>query len=408
MDGAMVNALDTTGQMKRERCFLRIWQDAVDAGELVLPTDSLLVVPRLFEEFDKGSPTYEREEDKLTVLVTEDLVAAGFETAEYLFGINDECAEALALALADFHAACWQIRDRLHRSTGLIPVDTECTADEADAMAITNRRVRVSEMSTGFAEIQRVTEQRLHAGVEQLRSAGDKEGAVVADRVDKYSEAILDALSDREPGLLLYCHNDPWLANVMFRYELDPATKQRGRVNGVAFVDFGSVALGSPVQDFTGFMRTGSNVEMLTEPGTFKENFSSTYVVRLWPQLPQKSRQDMFTIRERAVALAQVLSFFYEPHMWEGSPDRQQRRTRAYSDTAVFAHLRELVVTNKRSESALTPDIAANLIRVRKFQAADATYVDGLVGVKGGTFEADNMRVLAALRRENKVPKSLM
>jgi hypothetical protein len=409
LNGALARALDATRQMTLERSFLRAWHEAVDAGELVLPADSLLVVPRLFEELDEGSSAWQREEDKPTVLVTEDLVAAGFLPTKHYYGLENERGEALAVALADFHAGCWQIRDRLHRITGAIPMDTECTADEADTMAFAKRKKTLaSEHDTGLAEIRQFHKKRMTAAVKQLRSGGDQEGTALSEVVAINLDGILEAMDDRDPEVLLYCHNDPWAANTMFRFELDPVTKVHGRVNGVALVDFGSIGLGSPVADFIGFMRTSLDVQFIREPGTQVDKFSPTYVMRLWPQLPEQERQKpMFTIRDRAAALAQTLNFFAEPYLWQGSPSLKMRRVHAFSHAALLVAWKAELAAGKREEMSLTPQRAAELIRVRKFHANDIQYVAGLVGVKGTP--TSNVDVIATLRdMQTTQPSSVM
>mgnify|MGYP003336562811 CR=1 FL=1 len=63
-----------------------------------------------------GNPTSrgrEEEEEEPTMLVFEDLVAAGFEVRSYKDAISVEDAAAVSSALADLHAAFWTIRERL-------------------------------------------------------------------------------------------------------------------------------------------------------------------------------------------------------------------------------------------------------------------------------------------------------
>jgi len=100
----VVEFTEPSVQMARERQVLRAWQAAEEAGELKLPEDSLLVLPRLLDNVLTG-PESAAEADKPTMLVFEDLVVAGFEVRSYKEAISVEDAVAVSGALADLHAA---------------------------------------------------------------------------------------------------------------------------------------------------------------------------------------------------------------------------------------------------------------------------------------------------------------
>jgi hypothetical protein len=220
-------------------------------------------------------------------------------------------------------------------------------------------------------------------------------GVALSELVGEHLDAILEAMEDRDPEILLYCHNDAWTANTMFRFELDPVTKRREHVNGVALVNSGSIGMGSPVTYFVGFMRTSLDVQHIHEPGTRVDRFSSTCVMRRWPELPEHIRQPMFTIRDRAAALAQTLSFFAESYLWRGSPDLKMRRVRAFSDAVLFVRLRAKVLAGECEEVSMNRERATKLICVRKFHANDIQHVGRLVGVNGTP--TSNSDVIATL-----------
>jgi hypothetical protein len=195
------------------------------------------------------------------------------------------------------------------------------------------------------------------------------------------------------------------------RREVDPITKRRGRVTGVALVDFSSVGLASPVTDFVGFMRTSLRVRDLYEPDGLTDRFSATYALRLWPQLPEELCQcDLFTIRERAVALAKTLNFFAEPTLWRGSPDLEQRRVRALQDATSYAVLRRRFLAHEiEAKYPLNPHRAALLIRMREFERADARYRHDIrVRYTGtATTQASSLAMLRDTRKQP-LPLSLM
>jgi len=93
-------------RLMRERHVAREWQAAEKTGELKLPKDTLLVVPRLFDFVD------ENEEAKPSILVYEDLIAAGFETQTPVKFISIDDGVAVVCALADLQAGLWQIWSR--------------------------------------------------------------------------------------------------------------------------------------------------------------------------------------------------------------------------------------------------------------------------------------------------------
>ena len=217
-----MNFAEPAIQIRRERVVLRAFKAAADAGELQLPDDSLLVIPRIFDNVVIDE-RLEEEESKPTFLVMEDLVAAGFEIRSYKDPISDEDAVAVASALADFHGALWRIKDRLG--------------------------IRVVESVDDRSVWQ--YEKMLLSSLEEFRV--------------HYSPSIIGAftpyVSDIAKGSgftdtrpLILGHGDGWAHNVMLRRD-----QVTGKVNGVAFVDLGNVRPMHPLEDFFCFMGTMAN-----------------------------------------------------------------------------------------------------------------------------------------------------
>ena len=215
-----LNFAEPAIQIRRERVVLRAFKAAVDAGELQLPEDSLLVIPRLYDNVVIDE-RLEEEESKPTLLVMEDLVAASFEIRSYKDPISDEDAVAVASALADFHGALWRIKDRL-----------------------------------GIRVVESVDDRAVWQYEKMLRSCFEEFklfytlGLLIGD-VTPYTLDIAKGSVDTGAMPLILGHGDPWAHNVMLRRD-----RLTGKVNGVAFVDLGNVRPMHPLEDFFCFMGT--------------------------------------------------------------------------------------------------------------------------------------------------------
>lgn len=349
---------EPTVQLKRERKFLRAWASAALDGDLNLPSDTLLVVPRLFDDvvvdcFD-DSGAVAREEDKPTVLIMEDLIAAGFKPNVFINPMHIDDLTALSLALADFHAAAWSIRLRLGH------------VEEA--------KTNSGAAADGFPKLDTFRD-GLRAAVDSLRGQGESS---TAETVMAQLPKIVTSLFEHEPEVTMYCHGDPWADNVMFRRDTET-----GKVNGVAFVDLAGYRLGSPLCDFYGFVSSSTSAEVRQEN---EQMLSEVYTKRLGEQLKAEAQTDTdikegkgkggstkrrcnkaatppdeeevisvpkFDSKVCAHAMAMTVNFFLHEEMWLASDELRDRRTAALSQAASFA---KVVALDDRAEATATAD----------------------------------------------------
>lgn len=287
-DVASLGIADPSLQMLRERHVLCAWAAAEEAGELGLPEDSVLVIPRLLEgvgvtgQGDGDENSIAREDTKPTFLVLEDLVAAGFETRHFTEALPLEDALVVSGALADLHAALWRIRERLGFHLEV--------AKEVDTV--------------GYEKL-------LHECLRTLH--GYKAGFV--KHVEPVVNDIVGAFADTgvEPKLL--GHGDAWAHNVMVRRD-----KESGRVNGVAFVDLGNVRMMSPLEDFFCFLGTMMDGNVLFKSDD-RKILRQMYLSRLQIQLGNRLMhfdldEDLFVERSLFHAYATMLAYFFSPEMW--------------------------------------------------------------------------------------------
>jgi len=282
---AVVEWAEPSKQLAREREVLRALQAAEEAGELQLPEDTMLVIPRLLDNVVEDEEVKQLEEEKPGFLVFEDLVAAGFVPQTHLQAISVEDGIAVSRALADLHGALWCIRARLFKEGG------KPNEDKKEAFEVEAGKVRATY------------ERLLRGAVAQLRGA--KGGTPSADKFEPHIGDVSAAFVDANVGPVLVCHGDPWVHNVLLRRDASS-----GSVDGVAFVD-----MGNPLVDLFSFLGT-----MMDGRELFTKNnvVQSQYEARLRQQLPQTINGDveLFSLRAKQHAYARMLAFFFDVKFW--------------------------------------------------------------------------------------------
>jgi hypothetical protein len=338
---------DIGAQLKRERTFLRAWAAAYDVGELELPADSLLVVPRLFDGVVVNSAAdphaVEREEEKPSVLVMEDLAAAGFTPSIFVDGISEDEGYAVSAALADFHAGTWRMRHRLGFAHF---IDGDAASDLKHEQA-----TRLALMHQGVQGLSRPAFQALlgqaNAVLRSVKIGAESEDGeptyIAAKRFEKHMEGVLDAMFDKEPGQMMLVHGDPWAHNLMFRRDAET-----GKVTGVALVDLAGYRPGVVATDLYGFITTSMNADVRRSGGGMKR-FEEHYAARLRSQYPS---ENMFTFRTRAHAAATTLVYFTgDGRLWKTCRNLFQRFMWAIFDTQLIHERNEMDDTTDESES---------------------------------------------------------
>jgi hypothetical protein len=106
--------------LTRERHVLCTWHQAIAVDTLELPQDSPLKIPSLYDDAIVPT-TREAQEAAPTVLVLEDLTAAGFTPRDYITILTAGDLNVVVDALADLHVALWHIRDRLSIAEDVAP-----------------------------------------------------------------------------------------------------------------------------------------------------------------------------------------------------------------------------------------------------------------------------------------------
>lgn len=330
-------------QMVRERQVLRAWQAAEEAGELKLPDDSLLVIPRLFDNVFTG-PDSTKEEDKPTMLVFEDLVAAGFEVRSYKEAISVEDAVAVSGALADLHAALWRIRERLGFGDSVQETGTAVPGQ--------------STANVGAGKYEKM----LRESLEELRQVEAYKKLV--DLVDPFVPDIVAGAADHDLKPKVLGHGDPWAHNVMLRR--DTAT---GLVNGVAFVDLGNVRMVHPLEDFFCFLGTMAIKDAWQVVSPVREVFES----RLKKQMPAEMMSDaagngleLFSYRNQMHGRAAMLVFFFDHGVWRitntaGFPEPARRQVAAFAGVARVAEKRKQEQSTSLDIEVQVPAHAARL-----------------------------------------------
>jgi hypothetical protein len=295
----MAGITETWLQMKHERTFLRAWAQAEAAGELKLPEDSLLVIPRLFDNVVVNGEAAAAEEEKPSALVLEDLIAAGFEARHYWNPLSYDDAVAVALALGDFHAAMWRIHERL--DAALADFVPSLTPEQAE----THKKVR------GW-----MFKRNMKTCLDSMNVKSMRE--LLLPLLDDMADVLVK--DEEEMGFCIYGHGDPWAHNMLLRR--DP---ESGKVTGVAFVDFGSVKRMSPLIDFYGFLATSvRNDSFYVRPADAK-TVPTVYSFRMVLQLPDCIRYDengrkfrLYNGLALSHAHAMVASFFWNNDQWYG------------------------------------------------------------------------------------------
>lgn len=308
---AVVEWAEQSQQLAREREVLRAWQAAEESGELKLPEDTMLVIPRLLDNV-VVDPFRQEEEAQPKFLVFEDLAAAGFKTQHYTETLSVDDAVAVSGALADFHAALWRIRHRIEQST----------ADSAQGPVASQKGLY---------------ETLLRESVKEIR---DFELDGLADIVEPFLSEIVDGFADDKVGPFMLGHGDPWAHNIMLR------RAETGEVSGVAFVDLGNIRRMNPLVDFYSFLGTTMDMDTLYSPG-ISLPVCKNYRTRLVDQLPDiaKTLKDddgkdilLFSTRARLHAFAGMLPFFFAMPNWLfGGKPAISRFVRAFRYTAQLA-----------------------------------------------------------------------
>jgi hypothetical protein len=299
-EAALANALmlvdEPSVQLERERDVLRAWAAAEAAGELRLPPDSLLVVPRLLEE--TGS-------SRELVLVMEDLCAAGFSAQPLINSLSLEDCFAVVRALADLHGALTRIRDRVFGGA-------------AAAAAAALVRGRDSPLAVYRFE------RDLRNAIAHMRRGPptpviESESGVLLPNYDVDLAASLEPLvdeivaayrdEDAGPGPRVVSHGDPWAHNMMLRRDA------AGSVTGVAFVDLGGVRFAHPGEDFFCFITSSTDMSVLGGKQT-------TELLKAFRQrqienglLPQDST--LFCLRSRFHCITTSLYWFLDIERWK-------------------------------------------------------------------------------------------
>ena len=316
---ASIAFVDPSIQLLRERHVLRVFNAADDAGELKIPKDSLLVLPRLIDI--KRS---EEEEKKPTMLILEDLTAAGFETRKYTEALPLEDALAVAAALADFHAVLWRIQDRLGFQTSRLQ-NVDSDSYEANLRQCLDSFRKINPAYAGFA-----------------------------DQCEPFVDHIVNAFTEIDIEPIILGHGDGWAHNVMLRRD-----KFTRKVNGVAFVDLGCVRMMSPVEDFYCFLGTMMDGKILKSG---KDELRSAYQTRVQDQLGailcDEDKINLFVGKRVLHALAVMLSIFFSNETWtvfneagEDEPHlRQLAAFRAACQTTYILQ-QEGILTGKKDET---------------------------------------------------------
>lgn len=285
-------------QMKHGRTFLRVWAEAEAADELKLPEDTLLVIPRLYDNVIIRRFA-SAEEEKPTMLVLEDLNAAGFEAHHYWNALPREDVEAVVLALADLHAAMWRIHERLDIAF----------AEDIPSLSVDEAATAKKDKAWTFKRNMKTCFDSLH---EKIR---DKLLPYLDDMANVYMEEEADT------GICIYGHGDPWAHNFMLRR--DP---ESGKVDGVAFVDFGSVKKMSPLIDFYGFLATSVQQDVfysIGNKGSIEVSMKTAYNSRMLTQMPDSIKcnvkgQEIWLFNRLAIAHAHatIATYFWTMSAW--------------------------------------------------------------------------------------------
>ena len=299
-EAALANALmlvdEPSVQLERERDVLRAWAAAEAAGELRLPPDSLLVVPRLLEE--TGS-------SRELVLVMEDLCAAGFSAQPLINSLSLEDCFAVVRALADLHGALTRIRDRVFGGA-------------AAAAAAALVRGRDSPLAVYRFE------RDLRNAIAHMRRGPptpviESESGVLLPNYDVDLAASLEPLvdeivaaykdEDAGPGPRVVSHGDPWAHNMMLRRDA------AGSVTGVAFFDLGGVRFAHPGEDFYCFITSSTDWTVLNGNPTFElqKAFRQRQIEN--GLLPQDSK--LFCLRSRFHCITTSLDWFLDIEHWK-------------------------------------------------------------------------------------------
>jgi hypothetical protein len=341
-------------QLRRERNFLRAWAAADSANKLQLPADSLLVVPRLFENVvvnsDEDPYVVKREEEALSVLVMEDLTTAGFKPFVVYDKLSREDGMALVEALADFYAATWRIRSRLGRVNYDELIDKEQAAKAAMSMWQTD-------------DAKQQHRSPLVKLVDSLRNEGQTDAA---DATEQNIESFVEHMFNDTSRSLSYCHGKIWAHNLLFRRDKDST-----KITGVALVDFGGYRLACPVTDLFGFLYTSLNLDVRFSGNNF--DFNRAYIARFGSQAAgYVFGPPMLVIPLRTAVHAEctTLAYFVEPELWSITDETSARGVGSFIMAAKAVALQQQtddkVAGQRSNEGEAVAD--AGTLRQRKRQ----------------------------------------
>ena len=170
----------------------------------------------------------------------------------------------------------------------------------------------------------------------------------LVDLVDPFVPDIVAGAADGVTAPKLLCHGDPWAHNVMLRRE-----NGTGKVNGVAFVDFGNVRMTHPLEDFFCFLGTMAVKDAWQYPLHFDSDEKSPtrdqYESRLKKQVPAEamggttgSGFQLFSYPNQMRGRAAMLVYFFDHNVWwkrssAGSPEPSLRQFAAFAGVARLA-----------------------------------------------------------------------
>jgi hypothetical protein len=336
-EATAVNPVEPSVQLVRERFFLRKWWAAVHSGELKLPDDSLLVIPRLFEGAVVDEYAAEQEECP-TLLVMEDLVSMGFKSRKVEDDLTNEEAECLVQALADLHSGMWSIRDQICQGpfvNELIDAGSCAYADVADSLpagVVTAARTGVNRAAFARLIREAITESEHVLADPTAESIRPKEADV---------DRMVEAAFDTGAGLRLLCHGDPWVHNYMIRHD------HSGSVTGVAFVDFSGICRANVLTDFFGFLFTSS----FRKESATGVDLKDVFLQRLMAQVPLALvGQDMDAFNDRAKGVRAIANglcclvpYFVYTKLFDGNHAAAVRRLSFLQTCALQAEKAEAV-----------------------------------------------------------------
>ncbi len=370
--------------VKCERQFLRAWAAAEKAGEISLPPDSLLVIPRLFDSlatFGGDEAAARCEELFPSLLIMEDLCARGFKPNPISgdVSLSEEDANTIACALADFHTALWRIRDRLYSSGAILippgresapePLKYEGASTDLEMMIWFREKVGGlydflrDNLGTRFQNLDKSDPLYLHSLMKRARS----------DMIESYT--------DRNCAPLLLIHGDAYPPNLMLRRD------STGKITGVALVDLGSCVPGHPGRDVFGFLTLSVRASLWNVkhefvdgktrllPGVYGEHCANTrvrdmYANRLYKYLPKDAgiftepekcpRLNVFSVRSMAHAETHALSYCFNWTKWfVGDEELKQRYMRLIRMAVAYSMKsrseRRFAFAAERGDSPTTP-----------------------------------------------------